>query len=188
MINNERCSNWNLVLYPQEDKTHELALNYIKKNFDYALITHDNDLDSHGELKKTHCHVVIKFKYQRWRNSIALELGITPNYLEKCRNLENSLKYLIHYNDQDKYQYDVNDVEGTLKNKLLELLEFSDMTESEKFLELVEFIHKYPTSLSLHDFLEYVCSSSLFSVYRRSAMTFNQLIKEHNIELINSKK
>lgn len=187
MVNNERSSNWNLVLYPQEDKTHELALKIIKKDYDYACIVHDNDLDSKGEIKKSHTHVVLHFKNQRWRNSIALDLGITPNYLEKCRNLENSLKYLIHYNDFDKYQYDISDVEGTLKQKLLEILEYSDMTESDKFLELVNFIHSYPVHLTLHDFLQYVCSTSLFSVYRRSAMTFNQLIKEHNIELITKK-
>lgn len=188
MNNNERSSNWCLVLYPQEDKTHELALKIIKKEYNYACIVHDNDLDSKGEIKKSHTHVVLSFKSQRWRNSLALELGITPNYLERCRNLESSLKYLIHYNDQDKFQYDVNDVEGTLKNKLLELLEYSDMSESDKFLELVNFIYRYPTHLTLHDFLQYVCSSSLFSVYRRSAMTFNQLIKEHNIELISKKQ
>lgn len=188
MNNNIRSCNWCLVLYPQEDKTHELALKLIENNhYQYAYIIHDNDLDSSGNIKKSHTHVVLHFKNQRWRNSIALELGITPNYLEKCRNLENSLKYLIHYNDSDKYQYDIDLVRGSLKQQLLESLEYSDMTITEKFKELMDFIFSYPTELSLRDFLEYVCTTTLFDVYRRNAMTFNNLIKEHNQEIFMKK-
>lgn len=185
--NNQRSTNWCLVLYPQEDKTHELALKIIEKEYDYACIEHDNDINDDGEIKKSHVHVVLKFKHQRWRNSIALELGITPNYLERCRNLEKALKYLIHYDNQEKYQYDINNVRGTLKQRLLECLEYSDMNTTEKFKELMDFIFSYPTKLSLRDFLEYVCSTTLFDIYRRNAMTFNNLIKEHN-ELICQEK
>lgn len=185
---NERSCNWCLLLYPDEDISHYKALEYIKKNYNYAFIDHDMDSTSDGELKKTHTHVVIKFSNQRWQNSIALELGITPNYLERCRNIESALKYLIHFDNEDKYQYDVELVKGPLKKVLLKFLNHIDMTETEKFQELMEFIHSYPTHLSLRHFLEFVCEYQLFDVYRRNAYTFNALIKDHNCDIAMCRK
>ena len=185
MSNNCRSLNWNLVLYPNEDESHKNALEYIEKNYDYyAYINHDMDIDKNGDLKKEHTHVVIKFKNYRWKNAIAEELRIPANYLEKCNNLDSSLKYLIHFENQDKYQYDLSLVKGRLRERLNNLINHYDMTESEKYVELMDFIHRYPTYLTLHDFMKYVCSTPLFSVYRRNATSFHMLIKEHNIEVV----
>lgn len=179
-MKNERSLNWCLVLYPEEDKSHKKALEYIQKNYSCAYITHDMDLLEDGTLKKVHTHIVIKFNNYRWRNAIAEELGITPNYLEKCRNLENALKYLIHFNNEEKYQYDIENVHGTLKNKLNMYLNNTDKTESEKVLELIDFINTTPDFLTLNYFIQYVCSIGLYDIYRRSATTFIKLLDEHN--------
>lgn len=180
-MNNERSINWALVLYPSEDPTHKLALDYIINNYQkYAYIKHDNDILDTGELKKEHYHIIISFNNYRWRNAIAEELNITPNYLEKIRNLENSLKYLIHFNNSDKYQYDVEDVQGTLKQKLIGYLNTTDKSESDKVIELLDFLESQKGYVRLSDFLRYVCSINMYDIYRRSASTFIRLLEEHN--------
>lgn len=180
-MNNERSIHWALVLYPNEDPTHNFALEYIKENYSkYAYIMHDKDLLEDGSSKKLHYHIVISFNNYRWRNAIASELGITPNYIEKIRNLENALKYLIHYNNSNKYQYAIEEVQGTLRHKLENYINTQDKTESEKVLELLQYIESQKTYLRLSDFIKFVCDSNLYDIYRRSATTFVKLLEEHN--------
>lgn len=180
-MNNERSTSWALILYPNEDEQHKSALDYIINNYSkYAFIKHDKDLLDTGELKKEHYHVIISFTNYRWRNAIAEELNITPNYLEKIRNLENSLKYLIHFNNSDKYQYNIEDVQGTLKSKLISYINTTDKSESEKVLELLDFIESTKGYIKLSSFIHYVCDNNLYDIYRRSATTFVKLLEEHN--------
>lgn len=180
-MNNERSIHWALVLYPDEDPTHKFALEFIKENYsNYAYIMHDKDILEDGSSKKIHYHIVISFKNYRWRNAIANELNINPNYIEKIRNLENSLKYLIHYNNSNKYQYDIDEVQGTLKHKLENYINSQDKTESEKVLELLEYIENCKGYIKLTDFIKYVCNNNMYDIYRRSATTFVKLLEEHN--------
>lgn len=180
-MNNERSISWALVLYPNEDPKHKNALDFILNNYQkYAYIKHDKDLLDNGELKKEHYHVIISFNNYRWRNAIAEELQITPNYLEKIRNLENSLKYMIHFNNSDKYQYSVEEVKGTLKQKLIAFINSTDKSESDKVIELLDFLESQKSYVKLSDFLRYVCSINMYDIYRRSASTFIRLLEEHN--------
>ena len=127
-MENFRSKNFNLVLY-DEDKTHKKAIDYIIKNYDYAMILHDKDFNDDGEIKKPHYHIVIRFPNARWNTALANELEITENYIEECRSLKRSLLYLIHYYDENKYQYQLNDVEGSLKRRLEEIIK----SEYDKF-------------------------------------------------------
>ena len=86
-----------LLLYPLEDESHKNAIDVIKRSYDYAMITHDSDLDEVGNLKKTHTHLVIRFNNPVWNSALAKDLGIEINYIQKCRSLERSLLYLVHY-------------------------------------------------------------------------------------------
>lgn len=184
MSKNERAYNWLLVLYPYEDNSHQVALDYIQFHYDnYAYITHDKDITDTGELKKKHVHVVIKFDTQRWRNAIAEELNILPNYIEKCNNLDTSLKYLIHFDNQDKAQYDIDSVKGPLRQKLENLLNKGSMTESEKVLFLMDFIFSYHKKLELSEFIRFCCSVEMYDTYRRSATTFIKLIDAQNYKI-----
>lgn len=182
MVNNERSLVWCLVLYPSEDYTHKQAIEYIENNLSYALINHDQDIEN-GQLKKSHTHIVLKFSNYKWKNALAKELNITPNYLQKCKNFEKALKYLIHFEDEDKFQYDISLVKGDLKKKLKNYLRDNTLTESEKVLQLIDFINEYDKKLSLSDFIRICCQLNLYDVYRRSQFTFNKLIEQHNFEI-----
>ena len=183
MVSNDRSLVWCLVLYPNEDSTHKQALEYIEKNYSYAFIEHNSDIDENGQLKKSHTHVVIRFTNYKWQNALAKELNIKPNYLEKCRNLEKALKYLIHFEDSDKFQYDIDLVHGDLKKKLKYYLRDTNITESEKVLQLINFIKEYDKRLRLSEFIEICCQCNMYDIYRRSQFSFNKIIEEHNQEI-----
>lgn len=175
-----RSTKFCMLLYPLEDETHKQALEYIKLNYDYASIVHDKDTNEQGEVKKSHTHVVISMPNAKWNTALAKELGITENYIERCRCLENALEYLIHFNDDSKHQYTLEQVKGNLKKKLEKIMLNDGKDEEDKAQELVDFIIHYQGYLRFTDFSYYCLSMGMWSVYRRSSAIFGKLIEEHN--------
>lgn len=168
-----------LMLYP-EDAMHMDALKKIEKSYDYAYILHDKDCDENGEIKKPHYHVVVRFSNQTWSTALAKELGITENYLEEPRSFDNALMYLIHFNDGAKYQYSLDEVKGTLKNRLREKINSVDKTEGEKVFELIEYIENQKEEIKITNFAKYCAMFGYWAEFRRSGMIFCKVIEEHN--------
>lgn len=88
----------------------------------YAII-HDKDVNEIYNLEtreiktvpeKSHAHILLKFSKGATLISLALQLGIEPQYIEKAKSgryaFDNFLAYLIHAKDSDKFQYDPNEV------------------------------------------------------------------------------
>ena len=172
-----------MLLYPNEDLTHKKAIEYIKLNYDYALIEHNQDLNENGELKKSHTHIVVSFLNAKWNTAIAEELGITANYIEKCRSLDNALEYLIHYNDDTKHQYDIEEVKGNLQSQLKKILLNDGKDENTKAFELYDYIENYDGYIDEITFLKYACSIGMYDVARRSSMYILRAIDKHNYQL-----
>ena len=131
-----------MVLYP-EDPTHAAAMEKLKSGgYNFAAIKHDKDLTENGEKKKDHWHVVVRFKNAVWNTSIAKDLGITPNYLEACKDVDSALLYLVHFGNEDKFQYEYEAVFGPLKVRLATLLAEPD--EGARVLTILDIIEKTP--------------------------------------------
>ena len=175
-----RSRSFNLVLYP-EDETHINAMNYISKNYDYAWILHDKDIDEKtGEIKKTHYHIVIRFNNAKWNTSLASDLHITENYIEECRNIKRSLQYLIHYNDENKHQYDLEEVQGTLTSLLVETIKNGNKTESEKILEIFKFIEEQDSFVDIGYLIRWCAEIGYWDVLRRGFNPISKYLDRHN--------
>lgn len=172
-----------LLLYP-EDNSHCQALEKIMKSYDYAMILHDKDYytegDNVGELKKPHWHIILRFKQAVWSSAVCKELGIEQNYIEQVRKFDNALQYLIHYNDSNKAQYNINEVQGTLKPRLVESINKGEKSEGEKVLELIDYIERQESKISIKQFASYCAQNGCWSEFRRSATIFIKIIDEHN--------
>lgn len=165
-----------IVLWP-EDKTHLLALDYIKHNFEnYIYILHDKDFDENGVIKKEHYHVILRFPNQRNISIIAKKLNIGENNFYEIKSFTGQLRYLIHYDDDEKYQYDPSEVKGTLYmlGKFKQSLKSSQDETSEVSL-IYEFIVNNNIS-DLHTLLDYVIENNLYSSFRRNYAMFKDLL------------
>lgn len=175
-----------LLLYP-ENEQHTKAVEKIKQSYDYALILHDKDYytedteqHARGELKKEHWHIVLRFNQAVWSSAICKELGIEHNYIENVKRFDNAIQYLIHYNDSDKAQYTVDEVQGSLKQKLVESINKVEKSEGEKVIELIDFIENNNARISIKEFASYCAQQGYWSEFRRSATIFIKIIEEHN--------
>ena len=180
-----------LLLYP-ENKEHCEAMEKIAQSYDYAAIKHDRDVWTEedekknpehkaGELKKAHWHVLLRYPQAVWNTAISKELGIGENYIEQVKRFNNAIQYLIHYNDKDKTQYEVDEVFGNLAVKLKEIINNSEKGESEKVTDLLDMIRTYEGKISITDFAEYCATNGYWAEFRRSGFIFMKIIEEHNL-------
>ena len=174
------------LLYP-EDPTHAAAIEKLKTGgYNFAAILHNKDVyedgENKGQIKKPHWHVVVKFTNAVWRNATAKSLGIEPNYLQQCSNVDAALLYLVHEGHPEKHQYDIEEVFGTLKTKLASLLRDDD--ESTRALTIYELIRSNPNVVTYTDIFEKACKGGLYSDFRRMGAGVSYLIREHNDEVL----
>lgn len=168
------------VLYP-EDSTHSAAVARLESGgYNFAGILHNKDVDQDGKTKKPHWHLVIRFKNAVWNTAVAKELGIEPNYLEGCKNVDGALCYLVHYGNEDKFQYEYESTFGPLRLKLATLL--ADTDEGTRALNILEIIEKSPGPIGYSETLKKVCAAGLYADFRRMGTFATALIREHNDE------
>lgn len=184
-----RSRNWVMILYP-EDETHVAAMEILEKGgFKYAAILHDKDVyaegesETHnpGELKKPHWHVVVKFDNAVWNTSLSKQLGLKVNYLQVCVDLDEALVYLVHLKHPQKYQYDSEEVFGSLVPALKRLLVAPD--EGTRILTILDEIDTYTGGLDASSyklFFRKMCSNGLYGEIRRAGNLIDRYIQAHN--------
>lgn len=98
--------------------THSLVdIENIKKNLIefpfWAYIIHDKD-----EGKTLHIHFIFNIFGSRTIKSVCETLNCDYQDVQKCRNPVGSMRYLIHLDDKDKAQYDINDIYTNDKDRV----------------------------------------------------------------------
>ncbi len=96
----------------------EYCLNCIAthNDFFYWGIVHDQDLNEDGSPKLSHIHLVLKSPVRKRKqtiiNYLSNILDVDPNTISVAvsHDLLNSITYLTHLNNVDKYQYDRLDI------------------------------------------------------------------------------
>lgn len=170
-----------ILLYP-DDVTHVAALEVLKQGYDFAGILHDKDKDEDEKPKKVHWHVVLRTKSQTWNTALAKELKIERNYIQCIRNEEKALAYLIHFNEENKHQYEIQEVFGSEKaiKAVIKATGDAQLAEGEKVMTLLEDIQNADKPISLMSFAKSCAKEERWDIFRRSATIFLKLIEEHN--------
>lgn len=108
----KRGRNWWFVVYPDSLPENWLALldDYHVPCFVSPL--HDKDVNADGETKKPHYHVIMMFdgnkSYEQIREiSQGVFGGAIPQRIDHLRG---AVRYLIHMDNPEKYQYNVHDI------------------------------------------------------------------------------
>lgn len=163
------------VLYP--DSTSYVFVDVLvrlKDTFpELAYITHDRDVDENGELKKPHLHWCGKRSSPALLSTISNSLGIEANAIEFCKSWKYSLRYLIHADNPEKFQYEPGEVTANFPfNAVIE-----GKLEAMKSRKIFNFINENPT-ISLNSLAEWAFKEDVWSEYRRSFSIWASLLRE----------
>ncbi len=184
-MKNERKYNYLGIIY-EDDENFDNQLFNLAQEKEACWIRHDQDVKEDGELKKPHYHFVIKLKNPCTLSALAKRLEVNENMLEYVKNVNSSLKYLIHYGDDNKFQYDPRDVSSNsdvFKNRFLDLVT-KDIKESDKVLSIYEFINGVKKPINVNMLFKYVQKHNLWDAYRRNYAIIKDLTYQHNGEIL----
>lgn len=127
------------VLYPDSTSYDcESVKQSIRDNFDkFAFCVHDKDVDPDtGELIKPHIHWVAK-RSQTTIQHISSLIGLPEHDINICKKFNKAVRYLIHADDPEKYQYCPDDVEINFE------FVFNDSVALLRLNMLVDYLYEY---------------------------------------------
>ena len=178
-MENKKSNSFCMILYKDSTSyNYNDIINYIEKNYDrYAYIEHEAE----EEDKKNHTHVVMYFKNRRYATAIAkndFNSNVIDLKLKSC-NLIPMLRYLIHYDDEDKKQYDIDLVKGPLKEKLVNVIKDKN-TDKDNLNDIIDFILSCSCKVTFKSVFVYCLNMNYFSSYLRYYAIIRDIIQEHN--------
>lgn len=180
---NTRFYSFTGVIY-EDDENFVNQFSYLKSTQECIWIRHDNDVNDDGELKKPHYHFVLKLKNACTISALAKNSCIPVNLIEPIKKSFNgSLRYLIHYGYDDKFQYSVTDIEcnsDKLKRRFDDLVS-KDIPEVDKVISIQDYINTYQGVLTMDMLGRYVQKTNQWDAFRRNITFFKIILDEHNI-------
>jgi len=108
----KRSRNWNFILYPESapenwrDIIDETHIEWVESPL------HDQDIDPTGENKKPHYHITLLYpSHKAFEQVIELVCRILNQPIPiKCQSVKGSIRYMVHKDNPDKYQYNWNEI------------------------------------------------------------------------------
>ena len=169
------------IWYPDEDPSHMFALSYLQTvGLPHVYIVHDRDLDDNGQLKKKHCHVFFKFRQERYIDNVALLLGIKSNYIQECIDEKGSLRYFLHADHPNKFQYRIDQCRGTLVDYVERCV--ASTNPSDRMFMLLNVLDSLPCPVTYRSFLVAACEAGLYNEFRRLGAGARDLVEEKNFD------
>ena len=166
-IEEKRYRHFMILLYPEWDNYKEI-LQDIKGSFkNYAYIKHIPE----EEEKKEHLHLILSLDNPRTEKSLSNRLEIPVNLIQHVKSLRGSCRYLVHMDNEEKYQYDLEQVIVSKSFSNTFYKAFDDLLSDEEVLEnIYGFINDYkalnPIKLEI-ELTKYVCANAFERVYKR---------------------
>lgn len=176
---------FSFILY-EEDKEQMKGMEYLIRNYPYARIKHDKDKEEDGTIKKEHYHIIIYVgQNPRNRKAISKETNIKENYIEGC-NKDNMLLYLIHYNNPEKTQYDIEEVDGELAKELYKLIESRTQYQRDKLKEIIKYINKNQYN-TIENVTIFSIDNNYYEVLKQNQYLITKIIQERNTNYVNKR-
>ena len=170
--------NWLILLYDDTiSYDFKEVLRIIKGQKNYAYIKH---LPEETE-KKPHYHVILSFDNARTKSGLSNLLGVPENYFSEIKNFRSMCRYLVHKDDDDKIQYDLNQVIVSDSFKRKYYKQFDDLECEE---DIINNIYDYLSSLSvlpfheaLKELVRFVNMNCYDTLYKRYRPEFTDYLK-----------
>lgn len=183
-MDNKRFYSFTLVIY-EDDPMFKNQFENLQSLNENLYIRHDNDVNEEtGEPKKPHYHYVLRLKSACTISALSKRIEVPEHMIEPVKKSFNgSLKYLIHYGLENKYQYEVDEVKGNserLKRKF-EYLVNTETPEVEKVMSIQTYIESYYGPLTMAMLGRYVQKINQWDAFRRNMTYFSKILDEHNI-------
>lgn len=187
MASEKKARNFLGVLYPDaENYVCEEVLARLDDVFsEWAYILHDSDVDDEGNPKKPHIHWVGKLENATSIQAISdgKHLGVPERDIEFCRNWKSSVRYLVHKDDSEKFQYVLDGIVTNIASEALELLMAGRASEAYKVRMIRDYIYETHCT-SVEQLMDWTLENGCWSEFRRSFSIWSCVLREEKEKTI----
>lgn len=131
---------WTIIIYPEsapEDWEDVLA------GLTYCYCLHNKDVDKDGKLKKDHIHILLVFDGPTTYNVVKeLTDRLNGPIPQPVRSLRGMIRYLIHADNKNKYQYNREDIVSVGMDQEIEQAFTPKKTDQQQLEERVSMVYK----------------------------------------------
>lgn len=138
-----RSRTWTIILYP------ESATSNWKEIIDEFFIEwvesplHNKDVNPDGELKKPHWHILLMFpSVKSYEQVVELTDMLNAPAPQKAMSAKGVVRYMLHLDNPEKYQYDKSELKAHGGADLSELLKPTSSDRYELIKEMLIFIRE----------------------------------------------
>lgn len=179
--NNSKSLHIAVLLYP-DNLNHQKALQIVCSKYQCTFILHDKDVFDNEEdemQKKPHIHVLLHFASQKRASAIAKYLMIEERFVQCVTNRDSFLRYMIHLDEPDKYQYKPEEVHSNRPILFFNALRRSK-DKSERFKEVLEFIIQNKKYETFGEILIALIDKGYYDVLGKHSSFIHTVWKEYN--------
>lgn len=173
-VKDTRTKNWVAIMYPEsmpsdwQTRLAELKINVIISPL------HDKDVNADGTPKKPHYHVILMFSSNKSFEQVQtlLEPFKCP-IPQKVTSIKGQVRYLIHIDNPEKYQYNKGDIQ-TIGD--VDLRQYFNITASQRYdsiADMMDFVDdnfitefsqlmRYARAHKREDWFPLLCDSSAY--------------------------
>lgn len=172
----KRYRHFIILLYPEWDNFNDI-LQDIKGSFkNYAYIKHIPESDE----KKEHIHLILSIDNPRTIESLSKRLNIPKNLIQNVKSLRASCRYLVHRDNEEKFQYEIGQVIVSNSFQSTYLKSFDDLLSDDEILDnIFEFIREIkeenPVTIEIN-LTKFVCHNAYEKVFKRYYSTIVKYI------------
>jgi len=154
----KRTRNWVFFVYPDSAPTDwrdildELCIPWIESPL------HDKDTDGNGEIKKAHWHVMLVFdSVKAYEQVKEITDRLNSPIPQRVQSARAQVRYFLHLDNPDKYQYDRADLREHCGADVTELLKPTSSSRYQLIREMIGFIRDNGISEFI-DFADYAAN------------------------------
>lgn len=178
----KRGRNWAVIVYP--DSAPKDWEDIIKQEPVAISPLHDKDVNADGERKKAHYHLVFAYKgYKSFEQIDELARLLHAPIPERINSLTGATRYLIHYDNPEKFQYSSSEIRTYGGFDLESIMSFSTGDKRQILRDMMDYIIS-ENIIHLADFVKYCMSenapSGWFEILtERNTLIIKELIKSN---------
>lgn len=150
-----RARNWACIVYPESapenwrDILDDLQIGWVESPL------HDMDTNPDGELKKAHWHIVLVFDGKKSFEQVSVMIEpLNCTIPQVCHSVKGSVRYMVHMDNPEKYQYSRSGIIAHGGIDVLELLKPSSACKHELLREMMDYV-RATGLVEYADLLEY---------------------------------
>lgn len=171
---------FSIVAYDESDNlSYSDIFNSILLNkFKYIIIKHKPESNE----KKEHYHIALYFDKPTTIKVVSNKLDIPSNYIEVLTEnkqrytLKKTIGYFLHYNNNDKINYNVNDIITNIQdvvNKYYDILT-GGSNESNELKEIIAFATD--NFVNIKDVLMFCIDNNYLKTFKKYSYILNQIV------------